>query len=411
MAFPRLAVYYHMPCHIGGDRLIHANPVMGTFVEALAEHFSSVVLISPELDVPNPSASYLVATDRVRFVGLGPVGRYWDHFQRMRRIQRAVERTRDMWDILLLRAPSPRAYAVWKCSGRPERTALLFVGNVKPQWHSNYGPLWGLFLRARATWFARALGRICAGPQRLVMANSPSLQRYWQKRSATAVELVHTSSLSAADVVQGEALARFRRKPIRLLFVGRVCLDKGIKELLRALFVLNDGPEAPYVLDIVGPPADLGEASLSDLVREAGVVGAVNYHGVVPFGLQLFAFYRQADAYVLPSYHEGMPKTVWEAMAQGTPVIATDVGGMGDLFEDGREVVFVKPGSHESIVRGVLRLKDDPELRDALARRGLERAASVTREAQAERIACLMRERWGAETVRCERKPCAALPA
>lgn len=395
MMLGRLAVYYHMPCHIGENREVYANPVMGTFVESLAEHFRSVVLLSPEVDAPDPAASHKLIDERVNFVSLGPVGHYWDHLQRMTRIRRAVEQSRDTWEILLLRAPSPRAYAIWKYAGRPKRTALLLVGNAFPRWHSGHSSLYGPLLVARAAWFARGLRRICAESQHVIMANSPSLVRYWQEKSARPIGLVHTSSLGSGDILGGEGRTRFGENSYRLLFVGRVCLDKGIKELLRALSILNKDRDQVVFLDIVGPAADLGGATLPGLVRESGVEGVVKCHGSVPFGPKLFEFYRRADAYVLPSYHEGMPKTVWEAMSQGTPVIASEVGGMKDLFQDGRDVLFLEPKSSESIVKAVQRLRENGELSQRLSRQGIIRVRSVTREAQAERIAGLMQGTWG----------------
>ena len=56
---------------------------------------------------------------------------------------------------------------------------------------------------------------------------------------------------------------------------------------------------------------------------------------MVLFNLDLnyLNFYKKSHIYILPSYHEGMPKTIWESMANGTPVIASKIDGIKDNFE------------------------------------------------------------------------------
>jgi glycosyltransferase involved in cell wall biosynthesis len=397
----RLAVYYHMPCFIEGGTVAHVNPVIGTFLESLATHFQSVVLLSPEVSVPDGKTSYRVAAPNVSVVGLGGAGHYWDHFGKMRRIRRAVEQTRREWDILLLRVPSPHAYAVWKYAGRPARTALFFVGNTVPREGFVFrGPL-GRLLLVRAMLFDLRLRRLCGREGTLVMANSPSLVRYWKEKSVSPVELVNTSSFSSGDVAPSCRTDLFHAPPFRLLYVGRVCRDKGIHELLESLRLLNREQSGGHHLDIVGPCADADREWLLGWIEGNRVQELVRYHGAVRFGLHLFDYYRKADAYVLPSYHEGMPKTVWEAMSQGTPVIATRVGGIRDFFEDGKDILFIQPRNVESIVNAVRRLAQDRDLARRLSIQGIGRARSVTREVQAARIAKLMSQRWGVEVLPC----------
>lgn len=391
----RLAVYYHMPCYVDGDRAVYANPVMGTFVESLAEHFQSVVLLSPEVYTRIATTSYrLDNPGKIRFVSLGSSGHYWDYFQKMRRIKRVVEQTRDQWDILLLRAPTPRAYAIWKYSGKPKHTALLLVGNFFSPVYSNYCSFAGRFFLLRSLWFNFGLKRICRSPHSLIMANSPYLVKHWQAISASSVALVNTSSLSAADIVSGARNDLFQNKPYRLLFVGRVCFDKGIKELLRSLYLLNQSRPDDFFLDIVGPLSDLGSNTLEKLIQDCGAGKFVKYHGTVPFGNELFEFYKKAAVYILPSYHEGMPHSVWEAMSQGTPVIVSRIDGLKDFFEDERDIIFIEPRNPKSIEYAVIKLCDNPELARNLSQRGINKVSKISRENQARKIADLMAVKW-----------------
>lgn len=111
----------------------------------------------------------------------------------------------------------------------------------------------------------------------------------------------------------------------RLLFVGRLCEQKGLSYLFKALANLED---KNWRLDIYGygPLED----DLKQLVRSLSLEPKVLFHGVsnnMPW------VYRNADLFVLPSLYEGMPNVVLEAMASGLPVIASDIGGNRELME------------------------------------------------------------------------------
>ena len=96
-------------------------------------------------------------------------------------------------------------------------------------------------------------------------------------------------------------------------------------------------------LKLVGPVGDLNGAKINDFIYNSKVQKYVNYHGPIQFGPKLFEFYKKSDIYVLPSYHEGMPKTIWESMANGTPVIASRIDGIKDNFVDNENLIFIKP--------------------------------------------------------------------
>ena len=114
----------------------------------------------------------------------------------------------------------------------------------------------------------------------------------------------------------------------------------------------------------------------------------------MPFGEILFKFYRNADAYILPSYHEGMPHSIWEAMSQGVPVISTPVGGVGDFFVDNEDILFLKIRDSKSIVEAVQKLKSDNKLHSTLIKNGFKKVSKVTRESQSEKIVAIMKRNW-----------------
>jgi len=78
----------------------------------------------------------------------------------------------------------------------------------------------------------------------------------------------------------------------------------------------------------------------------------------------------QADAFVLPSFAEGLPVVLMEALATERPVIATQVAGVSELVEDGVTGFIVPPGDTEALADRIGRLADDPDLRTRMGRAG-----------------------------------------
>jgi len=115
--------------------------------------------------------------------------------------------------------------------------------------------------------------------------------------------------------------------------------------------IAGDGPDLPDVRRAV---AELG---LEGRVR---FLGALEREGV----LKVF---RAADASLLTSSWENFPHTVVEALAVGTPVIATAVGGVPELVRDGENGLLVPVGDPEALAAAIRRLVGEPGLRERLA--------------------------------------------
>jgi glycosyltransferase involved in cell wall biosynthesis len=391
-----LAVYYHMPFIRRDDGSIDCNPVIGTFIESLIPYYKKIFIFGFESVVNPNAASYNIATNtNLVFVSLGPEGRFWDYFSKMKRLRMSVQQYKLKIDILFLRVPSHKAYFIWKYLGEPEQTALLFVGN--PYYtddYSNSAFYMHIFRGFRSHLHDQRMKRMCKNKSALVFANSPALVALWAEILETDVRLLQTSSISSRDILNIGAEARKIVEPLKLLFVGRVCYDKGIRELLEALALLNEQNGDRYFLDIVGPEGDMEGNSIAQLIDKYEVAQVSKFHGMIPFGKQLFQYYRDADVYVLPSYHEGMPHAIWEALSQGTPVISTPVGGIGDYFTDNEDILFISVRDPASIVEVVQKFDKDVSLHAYLIENGLKKVGKVTREAQAETMAVAISKKW-----------------
>lgn len=162
------------------------------------------------------------------------------------------------------------------------------------------------------------------------------------------------------------AQRRERRLP-RVLFVGGRFKEKGGEDLLEAL---GEQLGRTVELDLV-TPAEVPERS------------GVRVHRLGPTDPQLLDLQQQADVFCLPSYGDAAPWAVLEAMACGTPVLASRVGGIPDMLEDGRAGLLVDIGASRSIAEALGSLLQDETRRGALAaaaRRRCEQSFDAKRQ-------------------------------
>lgn len=167
----------------------------------------------------------------------------------------------------------------------------------------------------------------------------------------------------------------------RLLFVGRLDERKGVHVAIRALASLP----GEATLDVLGDGDAAYRAHLDELARECGVSDRVHF-GVVRRE-QLRARYTEADALLFPvTWSEPFGLVPVEAMASGTPAVATGTGGSGEFLGDGINCLIVPPGDHAALATAVKRLAEDPALRARLVRGGLSTARDLTVERLADEL-------------------------
>jgi len=160
-----------------------------------------------------------------------------------------------------------------------------------------------------------------------------------------------------------------RTGPVNVLFVGWMLEAKGVRELLQAARAL---PEARFTL--IGAEDPEFVASIrGELEAQAGHV-----RRLPPMPReQIVALYAEADVFVLPTWREGFPNVVLEAMGAGLPVVATPVGAIPEAIRDGEEGLLVPVRDAEALTAALRRLVDDRALRLALGRRARARAETV----------------------------------
>ncbi|WP_418359212.1 glycosyltransferase family 4 protein [Sphingobacterium detergens] len=156
---------------------------------------------------------------------------------------------------------------------------------------------------------------------------------------------------------------------IELLYVGRLVYDKGLFELIDALEVLvNEGKN--IFLNLVGGGTDL--ALLMNIVKDKQLGDRVKFVGMVSEKEKLIDMYKRCNIFVLPTYHEGFPRVLYEAMLMRMPILTTFVGTINFLMEDGYNCIQIMPRSMSSIVEGVQKLIQNTSLAQTIADNGVK---------------------------------------
>jgi glycosyltransferase involved in cell wall biosynthesis len=163
---------------------------------------------------------------------------------------------------------------------------------------------------------------------------------------------------------------------ILLFSAGAVVEEKGYQHLIAGMAsaIPDSRFQVPDVrLFIAGPGEYRG--ALEQLARDCGVAERVTFLGRVAQS-QMPLWYRAADFFCFASYHEGCPNAVLEALACGTPVLSTGVGGIPDLVEEGRSGLLFKPRSDEAFAAALRAALARPWDRAAIAALGSRRSWS-----------------------------------
>jgi glycosyltransferase involved in cell wall biosynthesis len=245
-----------------------------------------------------------------------------------------------------------------RCFGQP--LVIHLHGGAFSAFYDHCGP------------FRRACIRWCLRSADTLIALSPG----WQQRLQALVGrgdvyVVHNpvfipAARKRTDTVHAEMP--------RLLFLGKVCVAKGVRELLQALVRVREEFDAVQLTlagdgDLVLAQQWIDELRLTDCVQLTGWV-----EGQVKDQL-----WREAAVLVLPSHAEGVPMCILEAHGLGVPVVATRVGGIPDVIEHGVHGLLVPPRDPAALAEALATLLRDPALRAKIAHNA--QAATLSRYA------------------------------
>jgi len=223
--------------------------------------------------------------------------------------------------------------------------------------------------------------RVFAAAAGLTVTNPASVEKYKQYYDVESENMVvippgvNTARFNAED--DGRAVAGTERPYVFAL--SRIDTNKGLDFLINA-FALVAAETPDLALVIGGGSATPQERErrvldeLKDLAAVRGIAARVTFAGYVA-DEDLPYLYRRARAFVLPSKFEPFGMTALEAMACGTPVVATNAGGLARFVRDGRDALLVDPSVAGALAAAILRAATDGEFAAGLVARGHETIA------------------------------------
>lgn len=176
---------------------------------------------------------------------------------------------------------------------------------------------------------------------------------------------VHNAAL---EPCREDELGKTQNAAPVVLFVGRLIASKGIYDLVEAVATVRQ--QVDCRLAFAGGGGD--QEALLRLVRAKGLEAHVRLLGYLPDS-ELARTYRTADVFALPSYSEGFPTVLTEAMDAGLPIVTTGIRGAADHLAEGRNALFVPPGRVDLLAAALSRLVLDDGLRRHMAERNREK--------------------------------------
>ncbi|NLP10434.1 glycosyltransferase family 4 protein [bacterium] len=171
------------------------------------------------------------------------------------------------------------------------------------------------------------------------------------------------------------------------LFLGAILKGKGVYDIVRAApLVLAQRPHCRFVFC-----GDHEIDKLRQTVQEHGLQDHFEIHSWVDYAAKK-RLLAESALLLLPSYSEGFPMVVLEAMASGLPVITTQVGGMADALKDGAEVLFIEPANPALLAEKTIHLLEHVDLQQRLAERALAYVQRHSVERVKQRITAIYQE-------------------
>lgn len=359
----RLGIY-HEPVHTDG-RTFDTYGAYARYVLDFAKHFEHVTVFAPTTAEPTYFSGYPLERPNLTVV---PLPYFETHAQAYRHavtIARIFRTNAGSLDVINCRGTAPLAYLLWWFTRR-RKVPFIYHFAADPFEVLDRSPVYrGIYGK-----FARFAYGIEFSVQKYIMRRNYSFASgaslYERLSEITPnVEPVITSTLQQEDYHLRQDCCS--ADLLRLLYVGRLKTGKGLDHLIEAVASLRSQGRN-VALELVGD-GDLRDF-LVETAKKLNISEHVHLRGFAVMGPQLNEYYNSADIFVMPSLSEGSPKVVLEALGHSLPVIATAVGNIPTMLNQGQRGILVPHRDPNAIAEGVMRLVNDPAFRQVCIRQG-----------------------------------------
>lgn len=212
--------------------------------------------------------------------------------------------------------------------------------------------------------FRRRIMNVILRRYEVVGVQSEGWLRYYRKLCPLGRYSIVTGGVDP-KIFAPSTRASLNGETTQVLYVGWMIKEKGVYDLLEAAALIkNEGLK--FQIRLIGPLFDQ-EPQLRKVVAAANLEDCVNIVGTVSKEGGVAAEYQAADLFVLPSYAEGFPNSILEAMAAGLPVVATAVGAVPEIVDDEITGLLVPPGDPAKLAAALSMLIKDSSSRQKMS--------------------------------------------
>ncbi|WP_456377695.1 glycosyltransferase family 4 protein [Lutibacter sp.] len=203
----------------------------------------------------------------------------------------------------------------------------------------------------------------------VVMVLSKSWEKFVLKIAPDATVKIVYNYVTPPKITLQKALQESKNDTVNILFLGLIGKRKGVYDLIDAVKKIKVVCDRRFKV-LIGGNGEVEE--LQNLIVENDLQEQVVYLGWVS-GEEKESYLRSCDIYILPSYNEGLPMSLLEAMSWGKPVISTRVGGIPELIRDNQDGMIVDAGNVEQISSSLMELIESKEKRRQFGQNSRER--------------------------------------
>lgn len=199
-----------------------------------------------------------------------------------------------------------------------------------------------------------------------------ALSEEWKERLAQIVSDEKITIIENYSILHEEVLdQRLKRKCNNIvLFLGELGRRKGGYDIPKVVeAVVKEIPDIKFILAGAGKECD--EAAIKKLCEEKGVMCRISFPGWVR-GEEKDKLLREADLFFLPSYNEGMPMSILDAMGYGLPIVSTKVGGIPKIVFPKINGELFAPGDIKGFSEAIISILKDKDYRGACERESLK---------------------------------------
>lgn len=385
----KLGFHYHVPCKIDPNGNALVPGYLGVFIDGLANECESLTCFfhSPRNEKEGDECDYKICSSNVRIIDIGKhrnlIFRHILSFLYFFKFNSEITKL----NAILVRGPTPLLPLVSFISSRKaKKLVFLIVGDYLKSFEAvkfrnvlkKYVLKCLYLLNFRLqNYFSKKAIRV---------SNNPLILKELEKKFGKSHE-IRTTTLTKSDF-RFEKI-KCKNNETKIFYAGRIESGKGIDDILTALKGLVENGHN-VKLDIAGwDPSNSQNYFnyLNQFILEKNLTKHVRFLGKKSVGKELLDCYALSDIFIMASTgNEGFPRTIWEAMSQRVPVIATTVGSIPSILTHNVDAILIEPGKPLAIQKAFENLIKSPNLQRSIVDNAFVLASTNTIEEQSKKL-------------------------